>query len=98
MLMDQSSRDDTLAGFGPPPVTPGDAVYVSPRRTSKRSVPGGLPMKKEGSPMRRAPRPSRRRTGVLASLPPVVFSVNPTRAVQLLPEHQLNGRPLSPLR
>ncbi len=26
MLMDQSSRDDTLVGVRPPPVTPGDAV------------------------------------------------------------------------
>jgi len=26
VLMDQSSQDNTLAGFGPPPVTPGDAV------------------------------------------------------------------------
>ena len=32
MLMDQSSRDDTLAGFGPPPVTPRDAVS---RQSSK---------------------------------------------------------------
>ena len=39
MLMDQSSQDNTLAGFGPPPVTPGDAVshQSSPDKHRKRS-------------------------------------------------------------
>jgi hypothetical protein len=43
VLMDQSSRDDTLAGFGPPPVTPGDAVssQSSQDKPTKRSP--GIP-------------------------------------------------------
>ena len=49
MLMDQSSRDNTLVGVRPPPVAPEDAVSLSPRGTSERSVPSEVPMTKEGS-------------------------------------------------
>jgi hypothetical protein len=39
VLMDQSFKDDTLEGFGPPPVTPGDAVssQSSKDKQAKRS-------------------------------------------------------------
>jgi hypothetical protein len=43
VLMDQSSRDDTLAGFGPPPVTPGDAVSRQSSKDKRRKRSPGVP-------------------------------------------------------
>ena len=43
MLMDQSSRDNTLAGFGPPPVTPGDAVSPQSSKDKRRKRSPGAP-------------------------------------------------------
>jgi hypothetical protein len=41
VLMDQSFKDNTLAGFGPPPVTPGDAVsYQSSQDKHDKRSPG----------------------------------------------------------
>jgi hypothetical protein len=41
VLMDQSSQDNTLAGVGPPPVTPGDAVsYQSSKDKHPKRSPG----------------------------------------------------------
>ena len=41
MLMDQSSQDNTLVGFGPPPVTPGDAVsFQSSKDKHTKRSPG----------------------------------------------------------
>ena len=43
MLMDQSSQDNTLAGFGPPPVTPGDAVSHQSSKDKRRKRSPGVP-------------------------------------------------------
>ena len=43
MLMDQSSKDNTLAGFGPPPVTPGDAVSRQSSKDKRRKRSLGVP-------------------------------------------------------
>ncbi len=41
MLMDQSFKDNTLDGVGPPPVTPGDAVsYQSSQDKQPKRSPG----------------------------------------------------------
>ena len=41
MLMDQSFKDNTLEGVGPPPVTPGDAVSSqSPQDKHRKRSPG----------------------------------------------------------
>jgi hypothetical protein len=43
VLMDQSSRDDTLAGFRPPPVTPGNAVSSQSSKDKHRKRSPGAP-------------------------------------------------------
>jgi hypothetical protein len=43
VLIDQSSQDNTLAGFGPPPVTPGDAVSHQSSRDKHRKRSPGVP-------------------------------------------------------
>ena len=43
MLMDQSFKDNTLAGFGPPPVTPGDAVSSQSSKDKHRKRSPGAP-------------------------------------------------------
>ena len=43
MLMDQSSQDNTLAGFGPPPVTPGDAVSCQSSKDKRGKRSPGVP-------------------------------------------------------
>jgi hypothetical protein len=41
VLMDQSFKDNTLVGFGPPPVTPRDAVsHQSSRDKHTKRSPG----------------------------------------------------------
>jgi hypothetical protein len=42
-MMDRSARDDTLAGFGPPPVTPGDAVSYQSSKDKRRKRSPGVP-------------------------------------------------------
>ncbi len=49
MLMDQSSRDDTLDGFRPSLVTPGDAVSSQSSKDKHHKRSREFPMKKEGS-------------------------------------------------
>jgi hypothetical protein len=44
LLMDQSSKDNTPVGFGPPPVTPGDAVsFQSSQQDKHTKRPPGAP-------------------------------------------------------
>ena len=43
MLMDQSSTDNTLDGFRPPPVTPGDAVSFQSSKDKRQKRSPGVP-------------------------------------------------------
>jgi hypothetical protein len=43
VLMDQSFKDDTLEGFGPPPVTPGDAVSFQSSKDERGKRSPGVP-------------------------------------------------------
>lgn len=43
MLMDQSFKDNTLAGVGPPPVTPGDAVSPQSSKDKRAKRSPGAP-------------------------------------------------------
>jgi hypothetical protein len=43
VLMDQSFKDNTLAGFGPPPVTPGAAVSHQSSQDKRRKRSPGAP-------------------------------------------------------
>ena len=43
MLMDQSSRDNTLAGVRPPPVTAGDAVSSQSSQDKRTKRSPGVP-------------------------------------------------------
>ncbi|TYC20018.1 transposase, partial [Micromonospora sp. MP36] len=52
VLMDQSSRDNTLVGVGPPPVTPGDAVSPKSSRDKPLERSPEVPGEK-GSPINR---------------------------------------------
>jgi hypothetical protein len=43
VLMDQSFKDNTLEGFGPPPVTPGDAVSFQSSQDKQQKRSPGVP-------------------------------------------------------
>jgi hypothetical protein len=43
VLMDQSFKDNTLAGFGPPPVAPGDAVSPQSSKDKRAKRSPGAP-------------------------------------------------------
>jgi hypothetical protein len=43
VLMNQSFKDNTLAGFGPPPVTPGDAVSFQSSQDKRAKRSPGAP-------------------------------------------------------